>query len=188
MKTHGQNISEMVIILVLIGIVGILALTVLGGNIKTMFSGAKSGLDSYNAESPILKAAGYNNSGNTIALDVKAGDYGGTPDNPVQKCDGDNCNIDFGTFTLNNVPEDFNKYIESAGSAGGTDKLVALMKQIAAQLEATGNFEDAERIKRLASLGHNIALTERVTEQLIVDCNNDKTCLEKYLSQESTTS
>jgi hypothetical protein len=63
------------------------------------------------------------------------GFFGGQPDNPVKICNGNNCTIDFGTVILHDIPENFGSYVETNGNAGGTEKLLAILKQLKAQLE-----------------------------------------------------
>ena len=85
--------------------------------------------------------------------------------------------INLGNFTLTGLPENFSEFTETAGAAGGTDKLASLIKQIADQVEQTGDVAQAEEIRKLATMGHNIASIQKQLEQETVNCNGDINCV-----------
>ncbi|MEW5819913.1 MAG: hypothetical protein AB1782_06950 [Cyanobacteriota bacterium] len=100
------------------------------------------------------------------------GSLGGTPKKPVSQCDGNICNIDFGEFVLSSVPQDFGEYVETNGNSGGTDSLLAIIEQIADQLEAKGDTAGAEDYRDLANLGHFIADGMETNENLASQCSD----------------
>lgn len=112
-----------------------------------------------------------------ILLNPSQGSLGGTPDVPVKQCSNGVCNIDFGTYLLSGIPEDFNEFIRTSGVSGGTDKIQQLMQQIAKQLEGTEDDALADDIMKLANMGHNIALIQQSIEDHAIKCNGDELCL-----------
>lgn len=97
------------------------------------------------------------------------GPLGGTASNPVSQCAGSSCDIDFGSFVLKGVPENFGEFVVSNGSSGGIDELCKLIEQIASQIEATdpGNAGD---LKDLANLGHFISDFAEKSEIVAKSC------------------
>ena len=80
---------------------------------------------------------------------------------PIFTCAKGLCDIDFGDFILTGIPENFEEFVKTQGTAGGTEELIALLEQIAAQLEEKGDNDLAAEIRDLANLGHIIAQAEK---------------------------
>lgn len=95
----------------------------------------------------------------------------------TKNCTTISCSIDFGSFKLENIPANINDLVETTGVAGGTESLNNLLFQIADQLEQRGDTLAAEDIKKLATLGHNIAAIEKAYEDGLNSCGNDLTCI-----------
>jgi hypothetical protein len=110
---------------------------------------------------------------------VSGGDLGGTPTNPVKSCKDGNCIIDFGEFALSGIPEDFPVYVETAGTAGGTDKLLSLLDQLAQELEEIGDTQGAADLKKFSNQGHALAALETKMESIANSCANAGTDTEK---------
>jgi Flp pilus assembly pilin Flp len=110
-----------------------------------------------------------------------AGSNNGTPENPVKDCVNGNCSIDFGSFVLTGIPENFGEYVFNSGNSGGTDKIAGLITQLATQLEADGKPEQAEKVKELASIGHNIAIIEKQFENSFNTCAGDINCVKSKI-------
>ena len=155
----GQNTTEIVIILALIAIVGIAIWATLGKTITQMIGNSN------------VKVAKYDpfNTGSKPLL--KKGSLGGTPSKPVTNCSGDTCIIDYGEFILQGIPDNFNEYVESIGSSGGTEVLLGLMEQIAKQLEEEGDTTGAQEFRDLANLGHFITANQKVIEDEAKACS-----------------
>lgn len=89
---------------------------------------------------------------------VKAGDLGGTPEQPIKSCIGNSCAIDFGELILTDVPENFGAFVETNGSSGGTEQLTAMLLQIADQIDDPSTpVDEAADLRDLANLGHFVA-------------------------------
>ncbi|MEW5820885.1 MAG: hypothetical protein AB1782_11905 [Cyanobacteriota bacterium] len=105
---------------------------------------------------------------------ILAGQLGGTNEKPIEKCVDNICAIDYGEFILNGLPENFNEFIQSSGTSGGTEKLVMLMNQLADQLDEAGDKEGAEDYRFLANIGHIMASMENIFE------SGGKSCTASY--------
>lgn len=185
MKYKGQNLIEFIIILSLVVIGAVLALTLLGGNVNTLF-GKITNIDPLNINAQNQNFASNNSSNQFSQSEIEklsAGDLGGTADKPVEKCYNGDCIIDFGEFILKGVPENFDELVQTTGVSGGTDSLISLARQIADQLAMKGLNNESLEIKKFASLGHNIASLENEYEKMMISCNNDMSCALNFQDQ-----
>ncbi|MEW5820363.1 MAG: hypothetical protein AB1782_09245 [Cyanobacteriota bacterium] len=89
---------------------------------------------------------------------------GGNLDSPVIKCSNRNCSIDYGDFVLNGIPEDFGSFVEASGTSGGTEKLAAILEQIAVQLEQKGDTAGSKDFRDLANTLHIVARIDKSIE------------------------
>lgn len=87
--------------------------------------------------------------------------------------------VNLGQYKLTSLPSNFNEYLQTSGSSGGTESIVATLDEIAVQLEAKGEISKSEDIKKLASFGHNLSLLEKTIENTVKACGNNKKCIEK---------
>lgn len=165
-KKAGQNLTEFGILLALVSLVLILAYSLLGQNIVEMFSLSKKEVHDFQ---PF--GVGYDSEGGFRTY--KAGELGGSPGTPASSCTGDRCTIDYGTFVLNGIPADFGEFVETSGTAGGTNQLASLMEQIAQQLEEAGDTTAANEFIRLADLGHYLADHQKMVEGFANECQSD---------------
>lgn len=94
-----------------------------------------------------------------------------TPTSFSTGCTGNVCNIDLGNYQLTNIPSNLGEFVETAGAAGGTERMVSVLEQIAAQLEAEGDLAGAEQFKDLANLGHFIADAQNQIEIRAGQCS-----------------
>lgn len=85
-----------------------------------------------------------------------------------------------GNYVFKNIPPDFNEFVETAGATGGTKLLSSMLFQVADQLALNGEHQQAEEVKKLATLGHNIAVMERQYEEQAQSCNYDAGCLKAF--------
>lgn len=104
---------------------------------------------------------------------IPAGSMGGTPDVPVQACVSGACTIDFGSYILSGVPEDFQEVVKNTGTSGGLDNIVDLMMQIADQIEQKGDIAGAQQFRDMANLGHFFAIVDKEREKAALSCLND---------------
>lgn len=106
---------------------------------------------------------------NIISQMVEAGDLAGTPEAPVMECAKDLCAIDYGTIVLNGVPADFNEIVETSGTAGGTEEILALLEQVAEQKaedpEATP--QEIEDLNNLIARGREIIAIEKTYDSFM---------------------
>lgn len=145
-KNEGSSLSQYAIIIALIALALVPILMLFGNNIKSI-------LDSYSsmfeANNKIIEEHIADNSNNQL----KGGQLGGTPSNPVKECKDSSCTIDFGDFILTGLPENFGELTETSGTSGGEDLLADLLTQIAEQRKESDP-EGSKEYLRLANLIH----------------------------------
>lgn len=160
----GATLYQYAIVLSLIALAVVPAFFLLGQNINLNLSGF-SNMMGGNIESIRLNKIDFNLVSEGTA---KAGELGGTSDNPVRICSGGNCSIDFGgnNFILNNIPENYGEIVETSGTAG-TEVILNLAQDVAQQLEETETMteEQLQQLKSLISRGEDIARIEEILEQ-----------------------
>lgn len=100
-------------------------------------------------------------------------------------CTSGSCDIDFGSFTLTAVPENFGDYVRSNGTSGGVDSLASLIMQIANQIEPTDP-TNASDIRDLANLGHFMAQVSNANESIVSILINGSNDLELQATQYSS--
>jgi Flp pilus assembly pilin Flp len=171
-RKHGSNISQYAIIIALIALALTPIFFLLGQNVTNFFSSFSAGMSGDTTLPAFTIPAN--------APQINAGDQSGTPDNPVKNCDNGYCSIDYGTFALNGIPENFSEVVQTSGTSGGTEQLVSLIEQIASQLASEGKKDDAVEIQKLANLGHDVAIFEKAFENLAETCDYEPSCLNTY--------
>lgn len=95
---------------------------------------------------------------------VTLGPFGGTPAVPVRECTGDTCTIDFGSFTLNGIKDDFPGFVETAGTAAGAEELANILDTLAEAADNGLIDVDSELIRKLANRGHDVASASKDVE------------------------
>lgn len=108
---------------------------------------------------------------------AKAGDLGGTTEQPVKSCVSNYCAIDFGDVILTGVPENFGALVSTNGSSIGTSTISELMIQLANQIDDPKTPEDeGSDIRNLANLSHFIARNiEGVEDKVKISCQFETT-------------
>lgn len=160
MKIKGQNLIEFLLIVGLIAIVCILALTTLGQNINLSF------LSSYN------KVKGFQPFGKdpNYLTKVTGGSLGGTFAAPKQQCQGNVCDLDLGPFAISGIPSNFGEFVEASGSSGGTEKLAAIISQLADQLKEQGDDDGYSEFMKMAELARMMGDMQKQDEQAATSC------------------
>lgn len=185
----GQEAVEFVLITVLVFFAALITIVLFGNKIASFFTSDSSVIK--NSKSPVAMIdknaqqkyiPDYQTSVPSDGT-IQPGDLGGTPEKPVKQCNNGSCVIDFGKFALSNLPENFNSYIDTAGSSGGTAMLSDFISQISDQLKAQGLNAEADDIKKLSNLGHNLASIEKSIEEKVKACNKDSTCVQGFRYQ-----
>jgi Flp pilus assembly pilin Flp len=159
MKSKGQNVIEIVIIIALISVASILALTLLGGNIFNMF---KSSQDKFEKFEPFTE--NKNNSGN-IPVNTPVT----SPVNVEYSYNtSGNLDITLDGMIISDIPSDFYNVLQATGSSGGTQTLADLITQLADQLIASGKApeHEVEVLKNIASKARQMAELEKQIEEL----------------------
>lgn len=174
----GSNLVEYVIPLVLVAMVvglglyyGVANGSILGfasrsGNMSVDSNSQTGVLDPNDNSSPILNPA--------------PGSLKGSLNNPQTQCHNGVCVIDYGSYILTNIPQDFNDFIQTSGSSGGVKRMVDNLRQMANDLEDQSMFDLSNEITQLANLGHNIALIMQEFENIYNTCAGDTVCISSY--------
>ena len=173
MKNKGQNLTEISIILGLVVLVGIISLTFLGDSVSDLLSNSVHKSKNY-------KPFDWGSTTSSSSSSTSTTSTTASPSNPIKNCIDNSCSIDFGSVQLTGLPEDFNYFIETSGASGGTDMLSDLLSQIAQQMEEQGLTEESDQIKKLSSIGHNMAVFQKSVEELINTCNYDAACIKAH--------
>lgn len=116
---------------------------------------------------------------------LKGGSLGGTPSNPVTKCDfAGTCDIDYGDFILEGVPVNFGEYIEINGSAGSSEIILSLLESMAEQIKESDP-PSYSKLKTMANLGHIMGDIQKTTEAKANECKSEadpQTCFQNWLN------
>lgn len=165
-KSKGASLFQYVIILALIGLL-LVPIYFLHG--QTIVNHLKSFLDVLTGVNTSLFENTDPGKKSILAETVKAGELGGTPSNPVMDCAGGVCAIDYGSLILNGVPADFGEIIETAGTAGGTEEIIALLEQIADQKAKDPETTEQELtdLRNLIARGKEIVEIEKVYDSFM---------------------
>lgn len=170
----GNALSQYSIIIILVGLALVPIFYMFGSKLVENFTSFYT----------VLKGSDSGNTAVTPSVNppvlLKAGSLGGTPKNPVSKCDNGQCNIDFGEYLLSGIPENFTDFIQEKGTSNSTDKIASIFNQIADQLQEKGDTKGSQEYRDLANLGHFIAQLQRKVEETATNCKsnaNPLTCL-----------
>ncbi len=180
MRTKGNAIAQYGIIIALVALALVPVFYLFGKNIVDYFANFKNMLGGNNTnvvEQPVSTTPEAMPPAPVATAAIKAGELGGTPDQPQLVCKNGICAIDYGDFVLNGIPENFNDFVLSSGTSGGTTTITDLLMQLAQQYKDNGKLEESEIIKKLAITGHNIAAIQKYSEKMINSCNKDIQCL-----------
>lgn len=187
-KNNGQEALEFVLITVLIFFGAIFTIVVFADKIAAFFSSDSSAAVVSKKEINVLDASSqprFSANYETIAANseiISPGSLGGTVEEPAFDCDKTSCKVDFGTFTLSDVPLDLTQQIETSGSSGGTEIIVNLMDQLVIQSKEKHLSVAPSLLIELASYGHKLAYIEKQMEkeaQNFID-NPDKIVASEY--------
>lgn len=160
----GNSVVQYIIIIVLIAVVLVPVFMTLGKTISSQFGGFEFHTDDGSSDASRSFA-------DEIASGlVTSGMFLGTASQPVGKCIGDKCAIDYGDIALNGIPSDFNAFVETSGTSGGVDMLAGSFKQIADQFAKDGNSQASEEFQILADLGYMLADIHEKVEEISKSC------------------
>ena len=155
----GNTIAQYAIIILLVGIVVSQAFSLVGINLVDIFSKYKDG---YSDMSSKMSVNANEEALNVHMGNIKAGDYNGSYDNPEKRCFEGVCAIDFGTVVLNNVPQNFSEIVETTGTSGATETIIAMIEQLKDQVaEDPANTEEVVAIQKLIDRGMEIVKIEK---------------------------
>ena len=163
----GISITEYIIPIAVVGLIAGLSLYNLSsnGNLEKFFMFSVDGtLDTNGTSIQVNKPDKY------IPIKLNGGEFGGTTAQPVEYCINNMCKIDFGEFVLTGIPEDFEEFVKTQGSSGGSNVLANLLMQISKQLEKEGDLTGALDYKNMANIGHYLASVQEKMETSSESC------------------
>jgi hypothetical protein len=155
--SKGNTITQYVIILALLLLALVPGFFLIGKNITGYFT-------KFSEVYGNKEISGVTSQDNTSIMDNQGAE------NVDVNCQSGNCTITYKDFTLNNVPDNFADIIETTGTAGGTETLASLIKQVGdTASEVSVNEETRSKIDQLASLAFKIAEEEKFIEDFSGD-------------------
>ena len=179
-KYFGQQAIEFALILALVSVVAVAALFILGGKISALFSSINTA-----SSRPFYSPIADQNPSGTLSTGTFSlpGDLPLSTDNQPQgmSCNNQSCSLSLGTLTLTNIEPDMTQVFQTMGASGGTEIFAGYLSQIAAQLETSGQIEASEDVKRLATLGHNVAVAQKAIDTIVSNCNYEENCISRAL-------
>lgn len=178
-KQTGSALFDYVIPMAIVGVMVGVGLSQLNSNqllINFLAASANMELDLANATATVentiepVESSAANNQTTTPTTN--------TPTNTTDSVYAGGSEIDFGTFKLNGIPENYAEFIETTGAAGTTEMLGGLLSQIADQLEADGLTTESNLIKDLANASYEAGALEKLVENELKNCppNDLKNC------------
>ncbi|MEW5820040.1 MAG: hypothetical protein AB1782_07590 [Cyanobacteriota bacterium] len=182
-KTAGSAINQYAIIIALV----ILAISplfmVFGKNIVSYFSHLKTSLSEKSLNNQASTA--IEDPVQEFSKNIFPGELGGTMENPIQKCAGNICHIDYGDFVLSGVPQNFGEFVQSAGASGGTDELLKLLEQLLVQIQKDPEMtpDEIAKIQNLMAKGKDIVKLEKYFESILDKYQTD---IKDYVSDKYT--
>lgn len=99
-----------------------------------------------------------------------------------KNCSSSACSISFGDVTLKGIPSNMGDFIETAGIAGGTEKIASILEQINKQVEKDPNLSDFDKqlIDLLANRAYSMAYEEANAETV---ASQNSHLFESYFTQ-----
>ena len=131
---RGNSLTQYAIIIALIALLLVPVFLILGQNIVNYFAGLDKGLGERKNDHTTVS----NDQLPANMTNMAGGSLGGTPDKPVEKCQDNECVIDFGEFVLSGVPENFSDYVSRKKVEKAKDLLIFSDKKINEIAEMVG--------------------------------------------------
>lgn len=92
-----------------------------------------------------------------------------SPDNPISSCTDGICNIDYGSFVFTGLPENLSEFVETSGTAGGTDVVLSIIDKMIEMAENGQLDVDLPLLQQLANKGHSVADCVQNVENFLND-------------------
>lgn len=168
---NGSSLAQYAIVLALVAVAVVPVFMIYGKEIVSILQGYTSIFTDMNNQMATNKGSNPSEEpsedppGNPPPSQEKVGPLGGTPSAPVTDCSTpDSCTIDYGSFVLSGIPENFPIAVETMGGAGGIETMAQLM-DILATAQENGDIQmDGGSLRDLANLGHELARQESIYE------------------------
>lgn len=157
--SRGNALAQYGIIIALVAIGLVPTFMFLGSNILKGLTNFSSFLGDNNEIEANNAAI---NSGTSPALTLSGT---ATQEDPEIACTGSNCAIDFGDYVLDGIPADFSTYVSTTGTAGGTEKLASVLKEMAE--EANLDETTTDLITKLANNGYSLASAQSSVQSIV---------------------
>lgn len=160
-KRQGQSVSEYAIPLALLAVVAIGILSAIGNNVSGMFAGTikvktpVQSVQSLGAPTTTASLLGTSSPQQAAAISSSVGPAApGTYNLSLRLSNG-------AQLQLTGYPSNISESIETIGTNGTTEKLLAVLEQTIAKLEASGaDPVELQNLKNLANAGHKIAKSQ----------------------------
>ncbi|MGD9581374.1 MAG: hypothetical protein AB7V50_08365 [Vampirovibrionia bacterium] len=187
---QGQEAIEFILITILVFFGALFSITVFSGKLADFFSDKSAVNSTSKVTTKLINPQEQTKFSQDFVKSVDLSDENNVIEtqnaliNSDFVCDGTDCTFTVGEFSFENVPSNFNDYIASTGSSGGTSVVSDLLNQYASQLAAQDiPQESVDKVRQLANLGHLIANFEKSIEVQIKSCDGADKCEATAASQ-----
>lgn len=160
----GSSLAQYSIIIALIALALIPVFYLFGQNIISSFTGLQQGLSDKKA--PPTSSTTTSSTTNVSPTSSTQTTTDASPANPIKKCTGGICTINFGDYVLSGIPEDINDFVLSTGSSGTTETLLKALEEIIANSDTIQTNADIDLLKEIAKHGHGIANNQKELEDV----------------------
>ncbi|MEW5821081.1 MAG: hypothetical protein AB1782_12890 [Cyanobacteriota bacterium] len=169
-KSNGASLAQYAILLGTIIVVIVPAFYYFGNEIVSIlqsYTNAYGGMNEAIASNTVASSDSATTPSTDPATTPSAGPLGGTPAVPVRDCSSDSCSIDFGSFMLSGIKDNYPGFVETAGTSGGSTELALILDQIADAADNGLIDVDSALLRKLANSGHSVAdMAKQVEDQL----------------------
>lgn len=177
----GQEAIEFILITALVFFGALFTVLVFGNKLSAFFGPGSSAVKVANSSSTVIDptdATRYSQDFDTISQEPEIVEVQQTEPVNISYEPGSST-IKLGQYELTSLPANFNEYLQTSGSSGGTAVMIAAIDELAAQLKADGQLSQSNEVLKLATLGHNLARMEEAIEEAVKACDGNKKCVEK---------
>ena len=171
-QDKAQEAIEFILITVLVFFGALFTVVVFGDKMANFFTGDSSVAKNANASAPVINPKANMQFINDYETTVQIDD-----EQSRMACTNGVCVLKVGDVVISDIPENFNNYVSTSGSSGGTETISKIYKSIADALSEQGLTSESEKIKELSSMASNIAVVEHVFEGMVNSCNGNETCI-----------
>lgn len=183
LREHGQEAVEFALITAFIAVASLMVLFIFGGKMAAFFKDGSSVAQVTHAPTKVIDKTKKPLFVTDFSLPASENVLNSTEKNTEMACQEESCNLSLGTIQLTTFQKDMTGIVQTLGASGGTEVFAGYFAEIADQLEDSGQTEAANDVKKLASLGHNVAVIQKGIDDIVKTCNYEKNCIEDQFNK-----